>query len=41
MRFVKRHTQPGRQDIQEISEDSDVPVERVRKLAKENGIDLA
>ncbi len=41
LRFAKRHVQPGQQDIQEIAEDSDVSVERVRELAKENGIDLA
>ena len=41
LRFAKRHVRPGQQDIQEIAEDSDVSVERVRELAKENGIDLA
>ena len=41
LRFAKRHAQPGQQDIQEIAEDSDVSVERVRELAEKNGIDLA
>ena len=41
LRFTKRHVQPEQQDIQEIAEDSDVSVERVRELAEKNGIILA